>query len=98
MEQDWIYVNPSRAKNWALAMGEEAAPFKVFWFCLADADENQRAEYEHGELAKLLGMTHQRLTAAIKRAKEIGLIEPASNNRCIVFGPRVRTNVREVNE
>lgn len=86
VEDNLIYFNPARTKNFALMIDSRAAEIRLYWFTLPDANEDRRAEYEKGELAKLLGVSHQALTGAIRKAKRIGLIEPTSNSRCIVFG------------
>jgi hypothetical protein len=69
-----------QAKNKALP-----AWFRLYFLALAKTDIYNHAEFEPGELLKILSVSSSGIYYAIKRAVENGVLEKGSNPRCLIL-------------
>jgi MarR family len=60
---------------------------RVAALAFAHHKRNGHANFESGEIAKILGVSAQSVSRAIKKAKELGFIAGESNARCLVVPP-----------
>jgi hypothetical protein len=73
---------------------------RLFFFALADANRLGHAEYEPGALRAALATvdrttgdvktpTEAAVSKALRKARDLGLLAPESNARCLVLSPRL---------